>query len=80
MFYVRDIVTYRGDEVTLATVKKMVSKPPSEKNEKEIVSIISKRLKESCFPRIELFYLGTVKIELHARRIIEELIGKNGIF
>ena len=80
MFHAKDIVMYRGDEVTLDTVKKMVSKPPNEKNVEEIKSIMTKRLKESCFPRLELFYHGTVKIEEHARRIIEELVSKNGLF
>ena len=80
MFHAKDIVMYRGDEVTLDTVKKMVQKPPGMQDEEDIKAIMRKRLRESCFPRIELFFEGSVKVEEHARKIIECLIAKDGIF
>ena len=74
MFYARDIVIYRGDEVTYDAVKKMVANPPLDR---DIKSIMQKR--QSKYNILDLFFTGKDKFQYRLIKIKTLLLRTNGL-
>ena len=76
MFYARDIVIYRGDEVTPDALNKLLDNPPLDR---EIKAIMQKRHAESEFNILDLFFTGKLKFQYRLTRVKNALISMDGL-